>query len=354
MRAALRQLLYGDGQRLDVNRLQSLISSFGSFSTSQARSVASGPTFSSAYEERIKGTALSRPIGFGAEEPVLNETMKEALKVVFAKDGSYAQEVRALLMKHAFHAIFDLITDYTSFDYTSFDYTSFDLITDYIPFWYCLQLIVEELVAVIDAMSREALSEALRLVMGSATAVTALRSVEALGPLRAMLMPLPLPLEMLHSMEPAVALSKEDRQALNTLRAILDLMQPSLFASMGGGSVGGLPGSVAMAGRNTLRAAGEVMPMLPELLPGMQVTFELFFRQLIRRMAIRLAEDLEPGKFGVQQSPYAPAQASGYNPRGGAAPPASATQFRPAGAPPPGRVGTPMASPSQWTKTRPV
>ena len=94
MRAALRQLLYGDGQRLDVNRLQSLISSFGSFSTSQARSTAVGPTFSSAYEERIKGTALTRSPVLGAEEPVLNETMKEALKVVFAKDGSYAQEVR--------------------------------------------------------------------------------------------------------------------------------------------------------------------------------------------------------------------------------------------------------------------
>ena len=217
------------------------------------------------------------------------------------------------------------------------------------------QLIVEELVAVIDAMSREALSEALRLVMGSATAVTALRSVEALGPLRAMLMPLPLPLEMLHSMEPAVALTKEDRQALNTLRAILDLMQPSLFA-MGGGA-GGIPGSVAAAGRTTLRAAGEVMPMLPELLPGVQVTVELFIRQLVRRMAIRLAEDLEPGKFG-QQAPYSPSpvqQASTYNPRGSmATPPApqGVSHLRPSN--PSGRVGSPMVSQSNWTKPRPV
>jgi aarF domain-containing kinase len=161
------------------------------------------------------------------------------------------------------------------------------------------QLIVEELVAVIDAMSREALSEALRLVMGSATAVTALRSVEALGPLRAMLMPLPLPLEMLHSMEPAVALTKEDRQALNTLRAILDLMQPSVPSLMAS-----IPG-MATAGRTTLRAAGEMMPMLPELIPGVQVTVELFIRQLVRRMALRLAEDLEPGKFGAAAPPAA-------------------------------------------------
>ena len=118
----------------------------------------------------------------------------------------------------------------------------------------------------IDAMSREALSEALRLVMGSATAVTALRSVEALGPLRAMLMPLPLPMEMLSSMAPAVALSKDDRQALNTLRAILDMMNGPAMAGM----FGGIP-NVASAGRNTLRMAGEMMPMLPELLPGVQV-----------------------------------------------------------------------------------
>jgi aarF domain-containing kinase len=99
MRAALRSLLYGDGQRLDIDRLQSLISSFGSFSTSAnaaAPSARSGAmVVSPAYEEdRVKG-AYSPPRPFGAEEPpVLNETMKEALKVVFAKDGSYAQEVR--------------------------------------------------------------------------------------------------------------------------------------------------------------------------------------------------------------------------------------------------------------------
>lgn len=95
MRAALRQLLYGNGQRLDVARLQRLISSFSSFTTSaHPSSTASGPTFSSAYsEERVKGSRRTASTGRD-EGPVLNETMREALKVVFAKDGSYAQEVR--------------------------------------------------------------------------------------------------------------------------------------------------------------------------------------------------------------------------------------------------------------------
>ncbi len=43
---------------------------------------------------------------------------------------------------------------------------------------------MEELVAAVDAMSREALGEALRLVLSSATAMSTLRSTEALGPLR--------------------------------------------------------------------------------------------------------------------------------------------------------------------------
>jgi aarF domain-containing kinase len=54
---------------------------------------------------------------------------------------------------------------------------------------------VEEAVAAVDAMSREALGEALRLVLSSGGAVAALRAAgaEALGPLRALLMPLPIP-----------------------------------------------------------------------------------------------------------------------------------------------------------------
>ena len=33
---------------------------------------------------------------------------------------------------------------------------------------------------------------------------------------------------------------------------------------------------------------------MPDLLPGMQTTVEMFMRQLLRRLALRLAEDLAP------------------------------------------------------------
>jgi hypothetical protein len=179
-------------------------------------------------------------------------------------------------------------------------------------------------------------------VLGSASAVSALRSVEALGPLRAMLMPIPLPMEMLTSMQPAVALSQEDRQVgrrgcaglccavwrcrqcdvawlygftaridwdafvsphvypphpalmrggpaaepqalplnpnppfapphppppqtLSTIRSLIDMMGGSGMASMARAP------DAAAGGMRLARAASEVMPMLPELLPGMQV-----------------------------------------------------------------------------------
>jgi aarF domain-containing kinase len=34
--------------------------------------------------------------------------------------------------------------------------------------------------------------------------------------------------------------------------------------------------------------------MMPELLPGVQYTVELFVAQLVRRLALRLADDLDP------------------------------------------------------------
>ncbi|GLC37542.1 hypothetical protein PLESTM_000600400 [Pleodorina starrii] len=267
MRKALRQLLYGKKNRIDIERLSKLISAFGAFTTNSATAQAAGPTFGEAaeraYAERVKGQGGSSGASDG---PIVNEATREVLKVVFAKDGSYAQE-----------------------------------------------LIVEELVAAVDAMSREALGEALRLVLSSAGAVTALRSVEALGPLRSMLMPLPLPLEVLSAMAPTVTLTPEDRQALAMVRTLLDLVQPSIAR---------LPDVAANGGR-AIRAAGELMPMVPELLPGMRSTAELFIRQLVRRMALRLAEDLatsSPAGSGSNSSSGSQQQQYG-------APPAKGTYY---------------------------
>jgi aarF domain-containing kinase len=90
------------------------------------------------------------------------------------------------------------------------------------------QILVDEAVAAIDAMSREAMGETLRLVASSAGTVASLRSIEALGPLRAMLMPLPLPLEVISTLQPAVALSNEDRQVRQAGGQAVDTLQERL------------------------------------------------------------------------------------------------------------------------------
>eukprot|EP00798_Chlamydomonas_sp_ICE-L_P028315 gene28315-31427_t len=248
MRAALKQMLYGNSNRLDVARLGKLVGAFGNYTTATSSAAAARPGHPSvsldATVERVKGSPDRAPPSEAAllamrDEPVLSEAALEAIKVVFSKEGSYAQEI-----------------------------------------------LVEELVAATDAMSREALSEALGMVMSSATVVSSLRSVEALGPLRAMLIPLPMPLfgSSTFGGARAFALTSDDRQALSTLRSVLDILSPSLEQ---------MPNAVANGGR-MMKAAGEVVPLLPELMPGVQATLELFVRQLVRRMALRLAEDLNP------------------------------------------------------------
>jgi len=201
------------------------------------KSEASGPSFAdAAATERVKG----RPAyPFAPSEPAISEPVKEALRVVFSKEGTYAQEI-----------------------------------------------IVDELVSAVDAMSREALGEAVRITLSSATAVAVLQNVEALGPLRSMLVPLPA--ARLSAMAPEVKLTEDDKQALFTIRYVLDALVPSLAS---------IP-EAAAASRSVFQVAGELAPMMQELMPGMQSMLERFLRQLLRRLALRLAEDLsrEPEK----------------------------------------------------------
>lgn len=86
------------------------------------------------------------------------------------------------------------------------------------------KLIVEEMVAAINALTREALCEAFKVVFASNAAVTALRNTEALGPLRAILAPIPTPLGFLSDMGSRVSLTSEDRHALDTVSLLLDML----------------------------------------------------------------------------------------------------------------------------------
>lgn len=156
---------------------------------------------------------------------------------------------------------------------------------------------MDEMIAAVGALTREALGEAMRVVLASNAAVLALRNMEALGPLRAVLMPAPLPVFLRsHS----VQLTAEDRAALDTLSLLLDMVGGRPAQPLGDGEVGRGPpvvgdmGETLRTGSTLMRGAGELAPMVPELLPGVQYTVELFASRLVRMMAMKVADELDP------------------------------------------------------------
>jgi aarF domain-containing kinase len=177
-------------------------------------------------------------------------------------------------------------------------------------------------------MSREAVNEALRVLLGSTASMAALRGAEVLGPLRSMFLPLPLPAEVLMSLQPAVALNDEDRQTLDSLRVLMQLVSPESGGSSAvGGRMGpGLVGDVAAGAPRAMRAAGELMPLMPEIMPGLQSTLELFMRQLVRRIALRIADDLQPSAQQRPPTPYSSINNAANSPTPGGVPGSSSDE----------------------------
>jgi aarF domain-containing kinase len=289
IRKALRDVLYGGRSRLDVQRLIKMSDAFSAYTTDglednavgAAVAVPARPSIAASQQQQQRQTQ---------QEPALSPAAKDAMLAVFSRRGSYVQE-----------------------------------------------LLVEELVAAADALSRDALSQTLRVLLGSAPVAVAMSSLEALGPLRPLLLPLTTPLELLSRLAPAVQLTDEDEEALGVVRGIFQIVArmspdvPAAAAAAAGSSsagyrlVGSADASNAASGmvfstteesRGQLRglaaagrvdpsaavaaaaeavnsAAGvarELQPILPELIPGLQHTGELFLRAFVRRVALRLAE----------------------------------------------------------------
>ncbi|KAL0055837.1 hypothetical protein WJX82_004897 [Trebouxia sp. C0006] len=164
--------------------------------------------------------------------PALDDTSREVLKIVFNRNGSYLQE-----------------------------------------------LLVDELVAGADAIGREAVSEVCRVILGTPPALATFGTLQALGPLRLVLAPFPTPFEVLYSLQPAVAPNDEDQEALLTVRGIWSILQPNFRWQL--------------EGDQRQRVWEEIYPLLPELLPGLSLIAEMFARQLLARVALRAAEELQ-------------------------------------------------------------
>ncbi|CAM6084874.1 unnamed protein product [Calypogeia fissa] len=158
-RAALKDFLYGGKEQLDMQRVEEIVGGFQSFREVMA------------------------PGGPGEETPqkkakVLDPTTKEALKIIFAPEGSYIQE-----------------------------------------------LLLTELVRSVDALSRGAVAQLWQLI-ASAIRIPGL--------------PLPLPLSvpgswplpvpgLFFGMTPVAKLSEEDEKSLDTVKRIWRLLEPSFI-----------------------------------------------------------------------------------------------------------------------------
>ena len=89
------------------------------------------------------------------------------------------------------------------------------------------ELLVNELVAAVDALSREAASSLVRALLASAP-LAVLQA--ALGPLRTVL-PLPTPAEALGRVGRVVAVTEEDKEALQVLCSWGRLLLPLLWGA---------------------------------------------------------------------------------------------------------------------------
>ncbi len=150
---------------------------------------------------------------------------------------------------------------------------------------------MDELVAAVDALSRDAAQQLLRTLLTSSPAAAAFSRLEALGPLRPLLLPLPTPLELLSRLAPAVRLSPDDEEALAVVRGLLSLTQ-RLQAPPAGYAAGDAAAAVQVpfGPADAVRFAGELRPLLPELAPGLAHTGDLLVRAVIKRVVQRVTD----------------------------------------------------------------
>ncbi|KAJ9519495.1 hypothetical protein QJQ45_000680 [Haematococcus lacustris] len=286
-RAILRDILYGNRSRLDVERLNMMADGIAAYNTdgllpqqdTRGSSSMVSVQGAGASSSTLRGALLTpstsaplvpvkprtatpsqlQPAAFNQQQPIIHPQALEALSIVFSKRGSYVQE-----------------------------------------------LLVAEAVAAVDALSKEASAQLLRAFLRSAPAMIT-RQTEALllTPLLALgsrlgspsstllaLLP-PSPLEFLDRLTPIVALTPEDREALAVLQGIAALLRKaSSVTSQPATATPGLStGRHLMTTRNVAtlsQVSQELRPMMPELMPGIMHMAELFVQAMLVRLRARM------------------------------------------------------------------
>lgn len=226
MREALRSYLYKGRSRIAVSRIDELSSGFGNFTN-----LMKGSRSESAAAGGVRAPATTGPAAGHAEggaerssaRPQLDSASREIAEVIFSAEGNFLQD-----------------------------------------------LLIDEGVAAIDALSRATLLQLLR----------------NLGPLA---LPLTLPLNfLLGGSSGSRLLSREDKESLLVIRRIVQLVDASRDANSDdeGADLG-----------QTVQRLQRLQPLaqglLPSITPGAASFAQRFARQLARRILLRLADDVE-------------------------------------------------------------
>ncbi|CAE7209901.1 unnamed protein product [Symbiodinium natans] len=229
MREALRSYLYKGRSRIAVSRIDELATGFGNFTNlmkgSRTESAAAGGIQLKPADSGTSNDATHDQSTQNSQRREVDSATREIAEVVFSRDGNFLQD-----------------------------------------------LLIEEGVAAIDALSRASLVRLLR----------------TLGPLA---LPLSLPLNLLlGGVDDQQLLSREDKQSLLVLRRITELVdagrRPAAESDDRGADLG-----------ETVRSLQRLQPiaqgLLPSITPGAASFAGRFARQLARRVLLRLADDVE-------------------------------------------------------------
>jgi aarF domain-containing kinase len=228
-RKALRTLLFGDGEHIDMNRLEKLATGFFDYTVE-------GIPNSNSNRSDVEGVVAND------NEPILTPAAKDALQVIFSNEKSYVQE-----------------------------------------------LFVEEAAAAADAAARAFASTAVQALLRSPAAAVSMGMIEALGPWRPLVLPLMTPLEIAQRfVVPAVELQEGDIQALETLDRMEKILQKGMPMPM---SPSTTSSSAGFNLQKSVRLAQE-LTAVPGLLPGIAKTGEMFAQKLFSRASQRVTKDI--------------------------------------------------------------
>lgn len=254
VRRALRQVLYGDGKRMDIERFRTLFDALGRFSTDglTASAPPAGLPAPPAAPQRAPLGGLPAPQGAPA---------MAGANAMMPQPGAGLDKNTVFALQSVFN------TSGNS---------------------YLQELLVEELAATLDSLSRGAAVTLLQRSLGSSVSTATLSLVNSLGPLRRMLLPFPLPIEIISHFGNVVKLTKEDEIAIRNVEILWGFARPQIESQAGGQQQLQL---------SLLRSFATSVQELPsetrqQLVAGVGRTSQMVFEQLTQRTASRFAQDI--------------------------------------------------------------